>query len=181
MTGIDLSGNSLSGGIPTELTSFHVLRFLNLSRNDLSGGIPKNIGSSELLESLGFSWNQLSGAIPSTMSNLLSLGSQNRNLSNNHLSGEIPTGYQLQVLDDPSIYNNNFGLCGFPLNISRSNRSRDDYEREEDHKELPDLWLYYFVVAGFGFGFWVWFAGLFLFNSLWIAIFLCIDQSMQKI
>ncbi|KAI5017284.1 hypothetical protein ZWY2020_037662 [Hordeum vulgare] len=51
------------------------------------------------------------GAIPSSISKLASLSSLN--LSNNNLSGEIPTGNQLQTLDDPSIYNNNSGLCGF--------------------------------------------------------------------
>ena len=46
MTGIDLSGNSLSGEIPSELTSLKGMQFLNISRNNnLSGSIPKDIGN----------------------------------------------------------------------------------------------------------------------------------------
>ena len=121
MTGIDLSSNYLSGDIPPEFTKFVGLRFLNLSRNHLSGGIPKDIGNLVILETLDLSLNELSGSIPSSISELLSLNLLN--LSNNHLSGEIPTGSQLQTLVDPSIYSNNFGLCGFPLDIACSNGS----------------------------------------------------------
>jgi hypothetical protein len=114
MTGIDLSGNSLSHCIPNELTNLQGLRFLNLSRNRLSCGIPSSIGSLNILESLDFSLNELSGAISPRSSNMLSLN--NLNLSSNNLSGTIPTRSQLQTLTDPSIYSNNPGLCGPPLN-----------------------------------------------------------------
>uniref|UniRef100_A0A8R7R6N9 Uncharacterized protein n=1 Tax=Triticum urartu TaxID=4572 RepID=A0A8R7R6N9_TRIUA len=91
------------------------------SRNNLSGSIPKDIGNLKLLESLDLSWNKLSGHIPPSVSNLMSLS--NLNLSNNLLSGEIPTGSQLQTLDDPSIYDNNLGLCGPPLRPCTNNSS----------------------------------------------------------
>ncbi|KAG2581676.1 hypothetical protein PVAP13_6KG069400 [Panicum virgatum] len=55
MTGIDLSGNSLSQCIPEELSNLEGLQFLNLSRNYLLCGIPKNIGSLNVLESLDLS------------------------------------------------------------------------------------------------------------------------------
>jgi len=45
------------------------------------------------------------------------------NLSNNNLSSKIPTGSQLQTLNDPSIYSNNPGLCGLPLDIPCANAS----------------------------------------------------------
>jgi Leucine-rich repeat (LRR) protein len=90
---MDLSGNSLSDGIPEELTYLQGLRFFNLSRNNQWGSIPEKIGALKLLESLDLSWNELSGAIPRSISNLSSLSVFN--LSNNHLWGEIPTGSQL--------------------------------------------------------------------------------------
>jgi Leucine-rich repeat (LRR) protein len=93
MTGIDLSGNSLSHCIPNELTNLQGLRFLNLSRNRLSCGIPSSIGSLNILESLDFSLNKLSGAISPRPSNMLSLN--NLNLSSNNLSSTIPTRSQL--------------------------------------------------------------------------------------
>ncbi|PWZ25360.1 Receptor-like protein 12 [Zea mays] len=73
MTGIDLSGNSLSHCIPDELTNLQGLQFLNLSRNRLSCGIPSSIGSLNVLESLDLSLNKLSGAIPPGLSNMLFL------------------------------------------------------------------------------------------------------------
>jgi Leucine-rich repeat (LRR) protein len=177
VTGIDLSTNFLSGEIPTELSNLQVLKFLNLSRNHLSGGIPKDIGNLTFLESLDLSVNQLSGPIPSSITNLMSLSSLN--LSSNNLSGEIPKGNQLQTLDDPSIYGNNSGLCGFPLSIKCPNNSSSVSafnKQKEYHKDLEDLWLCYWVVAGFIFGLWVWLGGLIFFKSWRMAIFGYMDR-----
>lgn len=181
VTGIDLSGNSLSGEIPLELTNLRGIQFLNMSRNYLSGGIPKDIGNLKLLESLDLSWNKLSGHIPPSISNLMFLDTLN--LSNNHLSGEIPTGSQLQTINDPSIYSNNVRLCGPPLSTACTNNSSTttalDGEKE-DHHELETLWLYYSVIAGTVFGFWVWFGAL-IFCKIWrFALFSCIDALHQK-
>src|SRR4051812_38030380 len=87
--------------------------YLNLSGNYLSGCIPEDIGNLVLLESLDLSRNQLSGEIPPSLAGLKSISSLN--LSSNSLSGRIPTGNQLRTLVDLSIYSNNSGLCGFPL------------------------------------------------------------------
>uniref|UniRef100_A0A8R7RBB8 Uncharacterized protein n=1 Tax=Triticum urartu TaxID=4572 RepID=A0A8R7RBB8_TRIUA len=182
VTGIDISGNSLSGEIPSELTSLKGMRLLNISRNNLSGSIPKDIGNLKLLESLDLSWNKLSGDIPPSVSNLMFL--TNLNLSNNLLSGEIPTGSQLQTLEDPSIYDNNLGLCGLPLSIACTNNSSTTTPvdgAKEHHHELETLWLYYSVIAGTVFGFWVWFGVLF-FCKIWrVAFFSCVDAMQQNI
>ncbi|KAE8777486.1 LRR receptor-like serine/threonine-protein kinase FLS2 [Hordeum vulgare] len=176
VTGIDLSSNSLSGEIPSELTNLRGIQFLNMSRNHLFGGIPKDIGNLKLLESFDLSWNKLSGAIPSSISNLLFLSSLN--LSNNLLSGEIPTGNQLRTLDDPSIYSNNLGLCGSLLNISCKNGTDGGTEQ---HEQLETIWMYYSVIAGTVFGLWLWF-GMLFFWKLWRCAFLsCIDAMQQKV
>ncbi|KAI9117733.1 hypothetical protein K1719_011148 [Acacia pycnantha] len=52
MTAIDLSGNHLTGEIPSSLTSLVALASLNLSRNNLTGFIPKNMGQMKC-------WNHL--------------------------------------------------------------------------------------------------------------------------
>jgi hypothetical protein len=171
MTGIDLSSNSLYGEIPKELTYLQGLRFLNLSWNDLSGSIPERIGNLNILESLDLSWNELSGVIPTTIANLSCLSVLN--LSNNHLWGSIPTGRQLQTFVDPSIYSNNLGLCGFPLIIA-CQASRLD-ERNEDHKEL-DKCLFYSLILGIVFGFWLWFGALILLKPLRVFVFHSVDH-----
>ncbi|GLT37471.1 hypothetical protein SLA2020_117870 [Shorea laevis] len=106
---IDLSSNNLIGSIPKELIFLRDLHNLNLSWNHLSEKIPKKIGQMENLESLDFSKNGLSGMIPNSMSSLTKLS--HLNLSYNNLSGPIPTGYQLQTLEDLTMYVGNPQLC----------------------------------------------------------------------
>ncbi|MQM12177.1 hypothetical protein Taro_045089 [Colocasia esculenta] len=113
VTSLDLSSNNLSGDIPEELTNLVGLRSLNLSKNQLTGEIPSKIGDMRNLETFDLSKNKLSGAIPSSISSLNSL--VHLNLSNNGLSRRIPSGNQLWTLTDPSIYEGNPDLCGFPL------------------------------------------------------------------
>ncbi|XP_037416840.1 MDIS1-interacting receptor like kinase 2-like [Triticum dicoccoides] len=161
MAGIDLSGNSLSQEIPNGLTTLLAIRYLNLSGNHLSGFIPEDIGNLVLLESLDLSRSQLSGEIPPSFTDLKSITVLN--LSSNSLSGRIPTGDQLRTLDDPSIYSNNLGLCGFPLEdcVSSSTPTQTETSLDEDRETL---WFYCFVAAGFISGFWLYW-GTFLFRS----------------
>ena len=176
MAGIDLSGNSLSQEIPNGLTTLVGLRYLNLSGNHLSGYIPEDIGNLVLLESLDLSRNQLRGEIPRGFADLKSISALN--LSSNSLSGRIPTGDQLRTLDDPSIYSNNPGLCGFPLEdcVSSSTPTQTETSLDEDREAL---WLYCFVAAGFIFGFWLYW-GIFLFRSeTWRCAFYQYVDNMQ--
>lgn len=151
-----------------------------MSRNDLLGSIPEEIGSLQLLESLDLSWNKLSGVLPPSLLDLSSLSELN--LSNNDLWGEIPTGSQLQTLVDPSIYSNNWGLCGFPLSIACSNGSSSAHtldERTEEHKEV--VWLCYSVILGIVFDFWVWFGAQFFLEPWRFLFFHVVDRVESKI
>ncbi|KAF2317550.1 hypothetical protein GH714_024373 [Hevea brasiliensis] len=88
LNSLDLSGNGLTGGIPSSFGKMSLLKELNLSRNGLTGGIPSLFGKMSLLKELNLSRNGLTGGIPSSfgkMSQLIKL-----DLSNNHLSGKIP-------------------------------------------------------------------------------------------
>ncbi|CAL5057149.1 unnamed protein product [Urochloa decumbens] len=85
---LDLSKNSLQGGIPPSLTNLSNLKVLDLSGNRLEGPIPLEIGSLYNLLGLDLSRNNFIGFIPSTfrnLSNLLQLG-----LATNQLKGSIP-------------------------------------------------------------------------------------------
>ncbi|VAH83262.1 unnamed protein product [Triticum turgidum subsp. durum] len=179
MAGIDLSGNSLSQEIPNGLTTLLAIRYLNLSGNHLSGFIPEDIGNLVLLESLDLSRSQLSGEMPPSFTDLKSITVLN--LSSNSLSGRIPTGDQLRTLDDPSIYSNNLGLCGFPLEdcVSSSTPTQTETSLDEDRETL---WFYCFVAAGFISGFWLYW-GTFLFRSeTWrYSLYQYVDNMQAKV
>ncbi|XP_022746290.1 LRR receptor-like serine/threonine-protein kinase GSO1 [Durio zibethinus] len=154
VTGIDLSGNSLTGKIPRELGNLKELRSLYLSGNLLTGQIPENIGNLEVLESLDLSMNRLQGEIPSSFSNLNFLN--HFNVSYNNLTGKIPLGTQLQSFDNFSYIGNL--LCGPPItkNCSRNGETPDVINggSSEGRHRFEVNWLYVSMVVGFVMGFW---------------------------
>ncbi|XP_037415273.1 receptor-like protein 12 [Triticum dicoccoides] len=178
MAGIDLSGNSLSQEIPNGLTTLLGLRYLNLSGNHLSGYIPGEIGNLVLLESLDLSRNQLRGQIPPSFADLKSISTLN--LSTNCLSGRIPMGDQLRTLDDPSIYSNNLGLCGSPLEdcVSSSTPTQAETSLDEDRETL---WFYCFVAAGFISGFWLYLGFLFRSETWRYSFYQYVDNMQAKV
>ncbi|XP_042754885.2 receptor-like protein EIX2 [Lactuca sativa] len=183
---MDLSSNKLVGEIPVELTALSMLVGLNLSNNHLRGGIPESIGKMMNLETLDFSKNELSGRIPSSMAALNFLS--HLNLSHNNLSGQIPTGNQLQTLiDDPSIYAGNKGLCGPPLPNSCSNHqdpTTTTTTSKKKHKaaEQTRVWLFYVdIMSGFATGFWG-VIGVLLFKKHWRQkLFMFAEEMVDKI
>uniref|UniRef100_A0ACD5TBG9 Uncharacterized protein n=1 Tax=Avena sativa TaxID=4498 RepID=A0ACD5TBG9_AVESA len=167
MVNLDLSCNSLTGGIPEEISTLVELKSLNLSWNNFSRKIPENIGRLVQVESLDLSHNELSGEIPSSLSALTSLS--RLNLSYNNLSGKIPTGDQLQTLEDPtSIYIGNLGLCGPPLSWKCS--SQTDPIPGENHGDASSDAVSFLLGTSYGYvvGLWVVFC-TFLFKRKWRA------------
>eukprot|EP00261_Vitis_vinifera_P002840 XP_002267388.2 PREDICTED: receptor-like protein 12 [Vitis vinifera] len=111
-TTVDLSSNKFQGEIPKSIGNLNSLRGLNLSHNNLTGLIPSSFGNLKSLESLDLSSNELIGSIPQQLTSLTFL--EVLNLSQNHLTGFIPRGNQFDTFGNDS-YNENSGLCGFPL------------------------------------------------------------------
>ncbi|XP_014501638.1 LRR receptor-like serine/threonine-protein kinase GSO1 [Vigna radiata var. radiata] len=147
---IDLSSNHFSEEIPIEIEKLSGLISLNLSRNNLIGNIPSNIGNLTLLDSLDLSRNRLVGSIPRSLAQIYGLGVLD--LSHNHLSGEIPKGTQLQSFNKSS-YENNFNLCGPPLEKCIEDGSAQEPNVEVDEDEYSLLNNDFFISMAFGFVF----------------------------
>ncbi|KQK23306.1 brassinosteroid LRR receptor kinase BRI1 [Brachypodium distachyon] len=108
---LDLSFNKLDSEIPKELGNMYYLMIMNLAHNLLSGAIPAELGGARKLAVLDLSHNQLEGPIPGPFT---SLSLSEVNLSYNRLNGSIPELGSLATFPE-SQYENNSGLCGFPL------------------------------------------------------------------
>ncbi|CAN6360994.1 unnamed protein product [Urochloa humidicola] len=174
---LDLSCNSLTGGIPKDIDALIGLKAFNLSWNRLDGVIPVNISQLKQLESLDLSHNELSGEIPSSMSALTFLSIMN--LSYNDLSGKIPTGNQFESFN-ASAYIGNIGLCGPPLTESCPGNS-SNRDTNGNHRDLEDITLYLAMITGFVFNLWVVFCVM-LFKKSWRVIyFVFVDELYDKI
>ncbi|GKV52714.1 hypothetical protein SLEP1_g59285, partial [Rubroshorea leprosula] len=96
-----ISGNNLTGEIPSSYCNLTSLNVLNLAKNNLGGKIPECLGNFSFLYILDLQMNKFHGIIPNSFvdeSQLMTL-----NLNGNQLEGILPRtlGYcrLLQVLD----------------------------------------------------------------------------------
>uniref|UniRef100_M8BRP3 Putative LRR receptor-like serine/threonine-protein kinase n=1 Tax=Aegilops tauschii TaxID=37682 RepID=M8BRP3_AEGTA len=97
---VQLSGNLLSGEIPSQIGAMRSLSLLHLDGNRLTGQLPPEIGRLPLVM-LNVSRNNLSGPIPSEIGDILCI--ERMDLSFNNLSGELPAS--LFKLTELSMFN----------------------------------------------------------------------------
>ncbi|XP_042429012.1 probable LRR receptor-like serine/threonine-protein kinase At2g24230 [Zingiber officinale] len=88
---LDLSGNSITGPLPTDISNFKLMESLDLSRNRFSGEITREVGLLTNLRLLNLRSNFLVKRIPETIIGCASLVSID--LSNNKLGGLLPVGF----------------------------------------------------------------------------------------
>ncbi|XP_039000248.1 receptor-like protein 4 isoform X2 [Hibiscus syriacus] len=86
---------------------------LNLSGNTIHGAIPSSLGTVISLEILDLSYNFLNRSIPESLGKLTAL--RRLNLNGNSLSGRVPTALGGRLLNGASFnFTDNPGLCGIP-------------------------------------------------------------------
>ncbi|KAJ0714023.1 putative non-specific serine/threonine protein kinase [Helianthus annuus] len=109
---ISLSGNNLSGSIPSRIFDNTHLLFLDFSQNNFSGELPPNIGNAKSVNAIVLSENNFSGQLPSSISMIDTL--EYLDLSKNRFFGD-----NLHALGDKSnlilldLSYNNFS-CNIP-------------------------------------------------------------------
>ncbi|KAK2989948.1 LOW QUALITY PROTEIN: hypothetical protein RJ640_019346 [Escallonia rubra] len=84
---LDLSGNHLTGSIPSSVGKAEPLEYLSLSNNQLTGKIHDDWGSFQDLDTIDVSHNHFSGEIPISIFSLPWLS--HLNVASNNLSGQL--------------------------------------------------------------------------------------------
>ena len=112
MTGLDLSGNNLTGLVPAGLRDLGHLTSLDLSSNSLTGAVPRALGRLTQLEVLRLNFNDMSGSLPPELGRLTNLKTLNLN-GNFDLSASIPP----ELGNLANLENFFFGGCGLTGSI----------------------------------------------------------------
>ncbi|KAG8363629.1 hypothetical protein BUALT_Bualt19G0042300 [Buddleja alternifolia] len=98
---LSVSGNQLTGQIPSGIGNMSLLSVMDLSRNNLTGIIPPSLGKCSFLKVLDLANNSLSGEIPTSIDQLNQLKSLH--LNDNLISGNLPASLKnlssLETLD----------------------------------------------------------------------------------
>lgn len=105
-----LNDNNFSGVFPASISSLHRLKVVVLAGNHISGLIPSSLLNLRRLYVLYLQDNQFSGTIPPLNQTSLRFF----NVSNNHLSGEIPMTPALIQFNASSFFGN-INLCGLQI------------------------------------------------------------------
>ncbi|XP_042502890.1 inactive leucine-rich repeat receptor-like serine/threonine-protein kinase At1g60630 [Macadamia integrifolia] len=102
-----LNDNQFSGFFPSSITSLHRVKVIVLSGNKISGKIPSSLLKLRRLYVLYLQDNRFTGTIPPLNQTSLRFF----NVSNNQLSGEIPSTPVL-IQFNSSSFSHNLNLCG---------------------------------------------------------------------
>ncbi|VFR03407.1 unnamed protein product [Cuscuta campestris] len=137
-----LSNNNFSGGFPASLALLHRLKIIALSGNSLSGEIPPSLLRLPRLYAIYLQDNQFAGEIPAFNQTTLRF----LNVSNNRLSGRIPTTPALAAFNE-SAFSGNPELCGVQLHKECPNPASPGTKRSR-RKRNRKLFLIVFPVAG---------------------------------
>ncbi|KAG5573731.1 hypothetical protein H5410_063497 [Solanum commersonii] len=144
LTSLDLSGNSLYGTIPSDISAIveHVT-ILDLSNNTFSGDIPPDIANCQYLNGLKLDNNYLEGEIPSRIGYLPRL--KTFSVANNYLTGPVPLFYSKNITAES--FENNSELCGNPLKGCEDYRIWKHVDRASFIKAFVTGWVLLFTLV----------------------------------
>ncbi|KAL4300630.1 hypothetical protein AHAS_Ahas17G0220100 [Arachis hypogaea] len=136
---LDLSGNSFSGTLPSDIGNLFMLEELRVANNSLHGEVPSGIVNCRFLRVLDLQGNRFSGSIPSFLAELGNL--KMLSLAGNVFTGFIPASYgTLSALETLNLSNNNLTGTVPPEimhlgNVSALNLSNNRFSSQV----LPDI------------------------------------------
>ncbi|XP_024046504.1 receptor-like protein EIX1 [Citrus clementina] len=197
LTVLDLGHNKISGIIPAWIgDSLPDLVVLSLRSNNFHGRVPVQVCHLQRIQVLDLSQNNISGTVPQCLNNLTAMTANKSSnamiryplrtdyyndhafllsllgvldLSNNNLTGKIPSSTQLQSFD-ASTYSGNPELCGLPLPNKCPGEEQAQDPAITEHADSEDgiitTGFYVSIVLGFIAGFWG-VCGTILLNSSW--------------
>ncbi|KAH9742683.1 LRRNT 2 domain-containing protein [Citrus sinensis] len=194
LTVLDLGHNKISGIIPAWIgDSLPDLVVLSLRSNNFHGRVPVQVCHLQRIQVLDLSQNNISGTVPQCLNNLTAMTANKSSnamiryplrtdyyndhafllsllgvldLSNNNLTGKIPSSTQLQSFD-ASTYSGNPELCGLPLpNKCPGEEQAQDPAITDSEDGIITTGFYVSIVLGFIAGFWG-VCGTILLNSSW--------------
>ena len=113
----DMSGNLLTGTVPSDLCKFPNLEFLTLSRNQLEGTIPSCIADLDRLRAMEIASASLTGPIPDGIDQLRDLIIVD--LSNNTLTGSLPSSIGRLIHLNQIFLNDNFLSSFIPSDLGK--------------------------------------------------------------
>ncbi|XP_076913047.1 leucine-rich repeat receptor-like protein kinase TDR [Bidens hawaiensis] len=158
---IEIEGNNLSGGIPSDIDHCVKLISLNLRNNLISSVIPSEISSLPELAEVDLSHNLLTGTIPFSFSNCGSL--EAFNVSYNHLTGPLPSSGTAFSSLHPSSFTGNEGLCGKVIN--KPCEVEMEAEVKQSYPKKSNGAIMWIMAAAFGVALFILFAGIRFFRA----------------
>ncbi|XP_071712553.1 probable LRR receptor-like serine/threonine-protein kinase At1g74360 [Rutidosis leptorrhynchoides] len=142
---LHLGGNGFSGSLPEEIGAM-ALVVLNVSQNKLSGRVPTQIGNLKCLRILDLSYNNFSGTFPTNLNNLTDMS--NFNVSYNpYISGYIPETGQLATFEIWSFLGD--PLLHLPSFIQNSTNSSSSTSDDSPQQKLGPLFVFVFLLLAF--------------------------------
>ncbi|CAI9281474.1 unnamed protein product [Lactuca saligna] len=142
---VHFGGNQFSGTLPADIGDMALVVF-NISQNEFSGRVPMQLGNLKCLRNLDLSYNNFSGTFPTNLNNLTDLSSFNVSY-NPYISGYIPDTGQLATFEIWSFLGN--PLLRLPSFIKNSTNSSSSTSGRSTPPKWGAVLIFIFLLLAF--------------------------------